>query len=990
MFDKKSILQIVPILLLAIALPLGLNLLSKETVFKSRASNDPIVFKVDGENVVERNGQKVAIGPAPSPKVTVLLTSPIGPAAIAPSASPTTSPTGSPVGSAPPTSDTGDNIVWNRLSQFFAGRGGISVVNAQSTPTPPTIASCTVSKVTAAVGESITYTMYGDPGGYSGQIDYNWEKVDTIPPGPDFVQRTANDEPTISGSYTSEGLGKMRAVFRYANQAVRKDCTVVNVIAAPVTSTAPAPTCSAFTIDGIGAATGTIYTEYTVPSTGHAGAQIKANSQASGFTATIASTTPTSAPAATIQTDTAVPPNQYLVIPANTSSTINSYVLSGTVGSNSCKQIKVNVSAGGTAGPTSCTSLELEGAGTITSTDPVTGGKTYTVSSDTPGLFPIKINGSLNTGFTAVAVETTAGVDAGSGVSTGRQIARVPQNTSTTEQKTYNFNAGLGASTSGCPPLKVIVDKRSTNVCDYQDTVIKFRKQGSANWEQNGEIAKGERIDIAAFHKPKGTGAVFSSTAAPDVRFTYVGPNGDGALTAVGGIVAFSPTETISSPTTFTINAITENQGATGCNASKSIVVKPATFVTEFYKIAESPDKLASAPQVVYTGEPMTADIYFSDTTPGRKFVFVQFIGKGSDGSEKKDEKTAFIDYVGPDPRIDGVSCKPAINGVGMTVQVTGKNLGVSSERSTVMVGGAASELTGEWSSTSVSSKTDKAVPDTAKQSYPVILTRADGIQARSVCKLGLSQLTVEPKLSCATAVGNLLNGKSGDVTIVDSSGGIAKEKVTIDSDGTISGLKFRLVNGQRYRIYIKAGNALKRSQEFTASEGTTVLSGFELPFGDLNNDGKINTADYRMLLSAWSASGQSASKTTTFTAPAQPAVGSTTLFTPTSSTSPRPSTSPSPSSTARTGVLAVTSDASTNYDLNGDGAINSFDLKCMIAAFNQSDDTENNKPPTPEVVPVASPSPTPTTSVAPVTSTSPSPTSSSTSSPAATSSTAP
>jgi hypothetical protein len=74
---KKTLLQSIPLLLLLAAIPLGVNLLGKTTQFSSQASLDAVTFKVDGTNVVERNGQKVAL----TPNVVVELTSPIGPPA---------------------------------------------------------------------------------------------------------------------------------------------------------------------------------------------------------------------------------------------------------------------------------------------------------------------------------------------------------------------------------------------------------------------------------------------------------------------------------------------------------------------------------------------------------------------------------------------------------------------------------------------------------------------------------------------------------------------------------------------------------------------------------------------------------------------------------------------------------------------------------------------------------------------------------------------
>lgn len=81
--NRKNLINFVILLLLAIILPLAINLAQKTQIFKSRATEDPIIFS--GPNFQTRNGQPV-VKPTPDSSgnpiwsVDIQITAPVPPA----------------------------------------------------------------------------------------------------------------------------------------------------------------------------------------------------------------------------------------------------------------------------------------------------------------------------------------------------------------------------------------------------------------------------------------------------------------------------------------------------------------------------------------------------------------------------------------------------------------------------------------------------------------------------------------------------------------------------------------------------------------------------------------------------------------------------------------------------------------------------------------------------------------------------------------------
>lgn len=76
--SKKNIINLLVLLIIVLAIPIGVNLIKQIQTFSPRAASPPIVL-VEGKCVVKRNGVLVAV----CGEIDVNLTSPLGgPAAI--------------------------------------------------------------------------------------------------------------------------------------------------------------------------------------------------------------------------------------------------------------------------------------------------------------------------------------------------------------------------------------------------------------------------------------------------------------------------------------------------------------------------------------------------------------------------------------------------------------------------------------------------------------------------------------------------------------------------------------------------------------------------------------------------------------------------------------------------------------------------------------------------------------------------------------------
>ena len=95
--SKKVLINLLVLGILVLALPLGIKLIREQQIIKSRATEQPPVKFIEGENTFQRNGQWMAT----RPQVTLELTSPLGPPEPAATATPTPGPTATPTPHAP-------------------------------------------------------------------------------------------------------------------------------------------------------------------------------------------------------------------------------------------------------------------------------------------------------------------------------------------------------------------------------------------------------------------------------------------------------------------------------------------------------------------------------------------------------------------------------------------------------------------------------------------------------------------------------------------------------------------------------------------------------------------------------------------------------------------------------------------------------------------------------------------------------------------------
>ncbi|MBI2337639.1 hypothetical protein HYU95_00490 [Candidatus Daviesbacteria bacterium] len=110
--NKKALISLLILGVLVLALPLGVELVRRQQIFKSRASGEPIVFT--GPNVEKKGDKWVAF----KPQITVEITSPLGPPA---------TPTPTPVVTAPPPpKDTSPIISYEAF--HFTGSSGQKVI----------------------------------------------------------------------------------------------------------------------------------------------------------------------------------------------------------------------------------------------------------------------------------------------------------------------------------------------------------------------------------------------------------------------------------------------------------------------------------------------------------------------------------------------------------------------------------------------------------------------------------------------------------------------------------------------------------------------------------------------------------------------------------------------------------------------------------------------------------------------------------------------
>lgn len=275
--------------------------------------------------------------------------------------------------------------------------------------------------------------------------------------------------------------------------------------------------------------------------------------------------------------------------------------------------------------------------------------------------------------------------------------------------------------------------------------------------------------------------------------------------------------------------------------------VSQASFGT--YKITES-----VGGQIVKEGTPQPMETktvvanYTLSTGFNEKTITVEFTSPAG----AKDIQTAKIKLISTAPSITSVDCNVDLASKGVAFTILGENLGTTQGK--IGIEGQSSPDVKSWKDNSVTG----LLPNNAGQEFQVILTRSDNqVSGKVKCVVGSQSLQFRANVFCQQIWP--FDVPDVELTFIDrNSGGTeVPEKVTIDREGFVRGIKTKLQSGRNYALAIKAPKALRKVVSFTASNGTINLPEMILPVGDIAGengrpDGKINAADRSALGADW------------------------------------------------------------------------------------------------------------------------------------------
>jgi hypothetical protein len=428
----------------------------------------------------------------------------------------------------------------------------------------------------------------------------------------------------------------------------------------------------------------------------------------------------------------------------------------------------------------------------------------------------------------------------------GNFFVVIPDNNSLTDNHEYTVTASHENGATCGVPFIIRVPKRQNLECPtgYTSTQAKIRLGSADPWTINGTMSVGETITIAGFHNNV-------NTVADDVMLTILGPEGD-----LASVETISPSGvyTPSLPGTYIVTAQVPYTVDQKCMGTARLTVRPAAIYTVSYKIAETPEGLDAASPRPYTKEPIIVDWKFSDTTPGQKFIWVEYTS--SDG--KTERHNLPINFVGDDAFLTSVICTPDLGRNGLTVELTGGNFGI--EEGSVTLNEGEKLKIRNWTNNSITAHLD-SLPSTFNPSEgiqnDITLERKDGQRITAQCN-GTSQLSLGADVFCRSK--SLVATPNVQAVISENKvgGKQVRRIVSVDVEGVVNGLTDVLRSGQEYQIALKPPRGIRKITSFVATDGTTILPEFFLPMGDIaplpRSDGKINTLDHDQMVREWSA----------------------------------------------------------------------------------------------------------------------------------------
>ncbi|KKQ66397.1 MAG: hypothetical protein US86_C0005G0008 [Candidatus Daviesbacteria bacterium GW2011_GWA2_38_24] len=251
------------------------------------------------------------------------------------------------------------------------------------------------------------------------------------------------------------------------------------------------------------------------------------------------------------------------------------------------------------------------------------------------------------------------------------------------------------------------------------------------------------------------------------------------------------------------------------------------------YKIAESKEALASAPEKDYE---LRIKHELKDTTPGTKTIFVEY--KMSDGKTNGPHFLS-IEYVGPAAKVTGSDCSIDLSGSGATLTINGENFGTDG---TVKIGSTTLKNL-DWKTDKIEAKLENRVP--SQDTFNFIVTRkADNTSTTGSCDLKNSQISLGSKAVCG--IRSKVNKEKVEIQIKEDAPNtkVTKEKGVLTSTNDLVLEKTKLTQGKDYIVWFKLPNSLGKQIKFKANGSTTSVD-TEVPLGNVNTDTVINANDW-------------------------------------------------------------------------------------------------------------------------------------------------
>lgn len=286
------------------------------------------------------------------------------------------------------------------------------------------------------------------------------------------------------------------------------------------------------------------------------------------------------------------------------------------------------------------------------------------------------------------------------------------------------------------------------------------------------------------------------------------------------------------------------------------------TVTTRFYRVTDNIADFAADLNKGwkdYTAVPTAESLTLSSVnqTPGEKTIWVEF----KYSTDKVERHSNKITVLGEAPK--NPVCSLSFEGSSTILNIRGANFG--SVPGTVKSGDTPRQVR-SWKNDNV----QVIWPDALSgQNLNVTLTNTDG-QSVDVSCSSSSQLALGAKVFCRAPSSHQTDNVNLTLVRADGKGTPIKQRVSIDKDGVVQGLNQKLEDGQKYNLSLKAPKGLRRTiTDFTAGDGTTTLSSFILPIGDIfpldGGDGNITVSDRAVLNTQWNISSDASGRSGDF-----------------------------------------------------------------------------------------------------------------------------